>query len=69
MVFAYHCLSFPLSSISLSLSDICQISLSEDNVRTSEPCESCKPWLQVMQANMRVTQLLKANHFKMGAYT
>ena len=42
------------------------INLSEDNVRASEPCESCDPWLRVMRANMGVTQLLKASRFKMG---
>ena len=45
-----------------------QNKVSEDNVLASEPCESCKPWLQVMRANIAsqlrvnitVTKLLKA---------
>ena len=33
----------------------------------SHGCASCEPTWQAMQVNMQVTQLLKANHFKMGA--
>ena len=35
-----------------------------DNVRASKAWEACEPRLRV---NMRIAQLLKANHFKMGA--
>ena len=42
--------------------------VSDDSVpRVRTMCESCEPTWQAMQVNMRVTQLLKANHFKMGA--
>ena len=33
----------------------------------SHDCESCEPTWLAMRVNMRVTQLLKANRFKMGA--
>ena len=33
----------------------------------SHACESREPTWRVMRVNMRVTQLLKANRFKMGA--
>ena len=37
--------------------------------RTSHGCESCEPTWRAMRVNMRLTQLLKANRFKMGAQT
>ena len=50
--------------------------VSEDNVWASEPWLQAKPAMalihaskhsEAMQVNLRVTQLLRANHFKMGA--
>ena len=40
---------------------------SQRSMAASHDCESCEPTWPAMRVNMRVTQLLKANHFKMGA--